>query len=355
MPIFIRSTGNISPQPTFSLLSAAVRAEVGDLDRMRSIEPEYSTLFDAKSIRRMSRIIRMGVASAMDCLKNANVQIPDAIITGTAYGCLEDTEVFLTKMVQNKEELLSPTSFIQSTHNTVGAQIALILQCHGYNNTFVNRGFSFEYALLDAILLLREDENNKVLVGGLDEITEISHTLLRRFGLYRNSRRLAQDSSGFGLRGSVAGEGAQFFLLTGAEDSRNICRLEGLHTLYKPATAKVIDEEARQFLSSFSLNPGDIDLVLSGRNGDLKNDAVYDHLSQTCFLNCPEIPFKHLCGQYPTASAFGLWLATYILKFRGLPSWFQGFSQGFAKIPRRVLVYHHYENIHHALILISVC
>ena len=53
--------------------------------------------------------------------------MPDAIITGTGLGCLEDTEKFLTAMVTNKEEFLTPTSFIQSTHNTVSAQIALLL------------------------------------------------------------------------------------------------------------------------------------------------------------------------------------------------------------------------------------
>ena len=100
----------------------------------------------------MSRIIKMGVRR-MECLKEAGVENPGAIITGTAYGCLADTESFLTKMVENKEELLTPTAFIQSTHNTVGAQIALMLKCHNYNNTFVHRGFSFENALLDAIII----------------------------------------------------------------------------------------------------------------------------------------------------------------------------------------------------------
>ena len=92
----------------------------------------------------MSRIIRMGVAAAMECLQEADVKKPDAIITGTAYGCLEDTGLFLAKMVENNEEMLTPTAFIQSTHNTVGAQVALMLSCHHYNNTFVHRGFSFE-------------------------------------------------------------------------------------------------------------------------------------------------------------------------------------------------------------------
>src|SRR5436305_174656 len=162
----------------------------------------------------MSRIIKMGVATAMECLNEAGINIPDAIVTGTAYGCLEDTGVFLSKMVEQHEELLTPTSFIQSTHNTVGAQIALMLRCTGYNNVFVHRALSFESALLDAMLLIKEQEANNVLVGGVDEITDISHSILTRFGLYKR-----KPVSNLGLfktssKGTIAGEGASFFLLT---------------------------------------------------------------------------------------------------------------------------------------------
>ena len=114
----------------------------------------------------------MGVAAAFGCLNEAGCEMPEAIITGTAYGCLEDTGVFLSKMVEQHEELLSPTAFIQSTHNTVGAQIALMLRCRNYNNTFVHRGLSFESALLDAMLLMQEQTVSNALVGGVDAIRE---------------------------------------------------------------------------------------------------------------------------------------------------------------------------------------
>jgi len=136
----------------------------------------------------MSRIIRMGVAAAMECLQEAKITKPDAIVTGTAYGCLEDTGLFLTKMVEFNEDLLTPTAFIQSTHNTIGAQIGLMLQCNNYNNAFVHRGFSFESALLDGMMLLKENEVSNVLVGAIDEITNISHAILNLWGLIKQGR-----------------------------------------------------------------------------------------------------------------------------------------------------------------------
>src|SRR5882757_6308061 len=118
MKIYIRSIGNISPDPTMPPTG----------NRLTAVEPDYTAFIDPKSIRRMSRIVKMGVAAAYQCLRGADLSKPDAIVTGTAYGCLEDTGIFLGQLIRQQEEMLSPTSFIQSTHNTVGAQIALMLQ-----------------------------------------------------------------------------------------------------------------------------------------------------------------------------------------------------------------------------------
>ena len=120
--MYIRATGNISPQKTFGHQPLVEAVEYTG-NRLTCIEPDYKNFIDPKQIRRMSRIIRMGVAAAMECLQEAAVKAPDAIVTGTAYGCLEDTNSFLSKMVEFNEELLTPTAFIQSTHNTIGAQI----------------------------------------------------------------------------------------------------------------------------------------------------------------------------------------------------------------------------------------
>ena len=139
MKTYIRSASCISPQKTFDnddFLTEVVEY-TGTL--LSTIEPDYKEFIDPKLIRRMSHVIKMGVAAAKDCLYKANTEMPGAITTGTALGCLEDTITFLTRIVEQNEELLPPTAFIQSTHNTVGAQIALMLKCHSYNNNFVHR------------------------------------------------------------------------------------------------------------------------------------------------------------------------------------------------------------------------
>jgi 3-oxoacyl-[acyl-carrier-protein] synthase II len=299
----------------------------------------------------MSRIIKMGVAAAMECLKEAGVGAPDAVITGTAYGCLQDTEVFLTRIVENKEEMLTPTAFIQSTHNTVGAQIALMLQCHQYNNTFVHRGFSFESALLDGLMLLLENPDALVLVGAVDEITDTSHTLLSRMGLYRQDPVSSRDLFVTRSRGTIAGEGAAFFLLTGQPSPADNARLEAITTFYNPGNITETERSISSFLASQSIDIDDIDLIITGRNGDEKNDRIYDQLEQSVLKGPLAINYKHLCGEYPTSTAFALWLATNILKTGQLPT---SIEVRAASI-RRILIYNHNHNRHHSLFLVSAC
>ena len=272
-----------------------------------SIEPDYKALLDPKVLRRMSRIIRMGVAAARSCLVEAGLPMPDAIVTGTGYGCLEDTGVFLKNMITRKEEALQPATFIQSTHNTVGAQIALILQCTGYNNTFVHRGFSFENAVLDAILLLREGEAATVLAGGLDELTDASFAILSRFGLYRHAQ---------------AGEGAAFFLLANQPGPGDYAKLEGMTTFYKPESPEEIVREIVDFLQAQAVDPASIDLVIG----------------EEILPGIPTQPYKTQCGEYPTSTAYALWLASRLIK---------------TGVHKRILVYNHYLGIHHAAFLLG--
>lgn len=352
--MFIRATGNISPQKTFGhppFLSDPIEYTG---NRLACVEPDYKNFIDVKLIRRMSRIIRMGVAAAMECLQESGVTKPDAIVTGTAYGCLEDTSVFLTKMIENNEELLTPTAFIQSTHNTIGAQIGLMLQCNNYNNAFVHRGFSFESALMDAKMLLKDKDAENVLVGAIDEITNASHAILSRLNLYKKDNPSNLQMFQTRSKGTIAGEGSTFFLLANDRSSTDYAKLNGLRTFYKPADIKVIEENIISFLAEHAVSMSDIDLVICGKNADPSTDQIFGSLTNTIFKDKPQINYKHLCGEYPTASAFACWSAANMIKNGEVPQvFFEG--QPVNVTPRRVLIYNHYLGIHHSLFLLSAC
>lgn len=352
MKIYIHAATAISPQKTFgqvSFLSEPVEY-VGN--RLKTIEPDYKNYIDAKLLRRMSRIVKMGVATASQCLQDAGIEQPDAIVTGTAFGCLEDTGVFATNIIEQKEEMLQPTAFIQSTHNTVGGQIALMLKCHNYNNTFVHRGFSFESALLDATLLLREQEAANVLVGGTDEITEISHDVCTRLGLYKrtpisNFQLLSSDT-----KGTMGGEGAAFFSLSSKYSDKAYAELTGTATFYKPDSIEEIQKQILSFLSDRSVNPSDLDLIILGRNGNGKGDDIYNQLQQSIFSNRDVAYFKHLSGEFETATSFALWMAAKILQTQSVPA-STGYKGAAGKSIKKILIYNHSHNIHHSLMLLS--
>src|SRR5690606_26853795 len=88
----------------------------------KALEPSYAGMIQPNQLRRLSKAVRMGIGAARMALEEAGLQTPDMISTGTALGCFQDTEVFMDQMVRYGEEKLSPTAFIQSTHNTVGGQ-----------------------------------------------------------------------------------------------------------------------------------------------------------------------------------------------------------------------------------------
>jgi len=354
MKVYIRSIANVSPQKTFnSSLFLNEFTEYSD-NRLTCIEPDYNELIDLKLGRRMSRVIKMSVASAFACLKEAGITDPDAIVTATAYGCLEDTTVFLTNMVEQDEEPLAPTAFVQATHNTIGAQIALLLKCKGYNNTFVSGGASFENALVDAMMVLAEKESAKVLVGGMDEITDFSQVVLNRMGLYKRHPVSNFDLFKFNSKGTIGGEGSAFFLLTAASSENNFAAIDAVSTFYKPGNISETAQQISSFLNAQSIGSGDVDLLIAGNNGDTKNDEIYLELQKTVLKGIPFVNYKNLCGEYPTSTAFALWMGANIVKTNSIPATLNHNRTSKSKI-NKVLIYNHYQNIFHSLILISSC
>lgn len=135
--------------------------------------------------RRMGKIMKSSLLSSLKTLNKAGIEKPDAIITGTAMGCLENSEQLLMQLINEGETSLKPTYFMQSTHNTISSNIAIRLGCHGYNVTYTQDDESLEWAMRDAKQLLRSGKYKTVLVGCHDETTPLYRKLMERLG-YKN-------------------------------------------------------------------------------------------------------------------------------------------------------------------------
>lgn len=316
-------------------------------------QPSYKGLASPAAIRRMSRGMKMGMYAAQQALGETAVTVPDAIITGTGLGCSEDSDKFLRSMWENDEQFLTPTSFIQSTHNTVAAQIALQLSCKGYNVTHVNGASSFESALLDTLLLLTSGEHKNVLLGGIDEIAEQTYAFLQAAGYIKASglRETVKNSLSPGVNYA---EGAQFFSM-GVDQTET-----SYGEVVDVALQNELDiPEAGSFLQDFlttnDIQPTAIDAVILGYNGDENDDLFYNALQQELPLTTP-LYYKHLSGQFDSCSAFGLAAAAFILKYQTIPPVLYWNEKNPAKTTwKNILIYNHYRGKDHTLVLVRTC
>lgn len=133
--------------------------------------------------RRMGKIMKSSLLSSLKAMEQAGIEKPDAIITATALGCLENSELLLNQLQEEGEVMLKPTYFMQSTHNTIGSSIAIFTKCHGYNVTYTHGKDSLEWALRDARMLLKSGKAKSVLVGLHDETTPLYRSLMQRVGI----------------------------------------------------------------------------------------------------------------------------------------------------------------------------
>ncbi|SEW31462.1 3-oxoacyl-(acyl-carrier-protein) synthase [Chitinophaga arvensicola] len=338
---YIQGMAAISPQSTFEGDIFSAPMVHTDSNLLSCIEPDYKPFIPGNSLRRMTRVLKIGLTTALKCIQDSGITTPGPIVTGTGKGSLQDTEKFIKEIAEYKETALNPTPFIQSTYNSVNGLIALQQKCTAYNNTFVHRGFSFENALLDSMMLLQEGASH-TLTGAFEEITKEHFYIKSRIGFWKeqptDSRALYTHFS----PGTIAGEGATFFTLTGTPSSDSYAAITGFKMLYKPTAEKL-----SVALKDFTTAP---DLIISGRNGDSTYEHYYETLDQ-CFQGIPQLPFKHLCGEYDTAGAFGLWLAGQMLKAQQIPQqWFPFSTEHLPANFNSILFYNHFYGEQHVML-----
>ena len=165
-------------KPGASPIRIASRVEINGTDSLDAIRQYVKPL----ERRRMGSIMKSSLLSSMQALEQAGITTPDAIITATPLGCLDNSEQLLRQLCEEGEDGFKPTLFMQSTHNTIGSNIAIVTHCHGYNITYSQGESSLEWALRDARRLLASGQCRNVLVGLHEETTPLYRSLMQRLG-----------------------------------------------------------------------------------------------------------------------------------------------------------------------------
>ena len=145
------------------------------LDNLR----EFMTPIES---RRLCKLLKSALMTSLTALRQAGVETPDAIIVGTSYGMLENSEKFLLELCREGEHGLSPTLFMQSTHNTIAGALAIRTHCHGYNITYtqLGEGETLDLCRRDAERLMRLGRIRNALIGYYNEVTPALHDMVLR-------------------------------------------------------------------------------------------------------------------------------------------------------------------------------
>ena len=263
---FIHKYSTISKGDTFN--QGIIDTWINFKKETEIIYPNYKETIPGVSLRRMSAIVKMGLANTIKCSTSNKI---DAIVVGTGLGSIHHTELFLSSFINDNQSILSPTPFINSVHNTISGEIALHTQNKGYNSTYSHNGLSFEGALLDAMLITKEGKN--VMIGGIDESIPILDNLLTKM----KSKNLFSS-------------GSSFFNLSPNKK----------HSLAEVTNCILTKEKLLPSLIDTELKPEE-DFIISGSSTCTKSE-------NTNIFN-----YSKYSGIYMTNSSFGLQLAVEIL------------------------------------------
>ncbi len=333
----------ISPQDTSDLVNPDnIRPSVEG--KLIALEPALDGV-PPGMLRRMSKAVRMGMGAGLPLLKSHTV---DGIVIGTANGGMEDCIKFLNQIVDYEEGLLTPAHFVQSTPNAIAGLQSLLTQNRSYNATHVHQGLAFENALLDAGMLVAENPGKNILVGGVDEISTYNYNIDLLAGWYSKTKSNAHlfDAK---TPHTIAGEGAAMFIVSdqAADAAGNLEQLEFFHS---QDTATVTDR-FRHFIADF-VPVTDNTILISGENGDGRQLPLYVECEEALGSALPVVRYKHLSGEYPTASSFALWLACQALQQQGLPRHLFKNEHSLQAIDR-VILYNQYQGKQHSFMLVS--
>ncbi len=343
--LYIHHISCISPQQTFSdkhlkTLHASVE------NKLKAIEPVYEGI-PPNALRRMGKAVRISVGAALPLIKNNGTL--DGIIIGTSNGGMEDCIKFMNQIIQYDEGMLTPGNFVQSTPNGLAAQIGLLKNNKGYNITHVHRGLSFENAVIDAAMMLKEFPGNTYLLGAADEISAYNYNVDFLGGWFKKEALTNKELYASTSEGSMAGEGAAMFSVS-ADKTNALAEIKALHTLHTEDVTDVV-HELKNFLEKHL--PGEKpDILITGENGDSRFLRYYEASEKLMNESVGVLRFKHMCGEYPTASAQAVWMACVILNGENIPEhMIKKKSPGSSF--KNILIYNNYKGAQHSFVLVS--
>jgi len=246
--------------------------------------------------RRMSLPSRYAVAAAKMAYSNARLRIPEvrdssvSVALSNAFGPLGNTQKILDQIQVGGPSTVSPSLFTECVANAPAANVAIQCKVSGPNHTISEREAGPLLAVCQGLEDIQAGKANRSLVGSVEELTPLSHSILDIFGaLARGKNGLEEKARPFDLKrnGFMAAEGATVLILEkeSSAKSRNtkiFSRIVGWGRAFDPSSSRVswgkgvtaLETGLRQCFHRFKINFSEIDLIISGASGSISGDRL---------------------------------------------------------------------------------
>jgi 3-oxoacyl-[acyl-carrier-protein] synthase II len=116
-----------------------------------------------------------------------------------------------------------------------------------------------------------------------------------------------------------------------------------------PKDEATIEKAIHTFLALHELSLKDVDIVISGLCGDESRDTLLKYCNENVYTEQSIVGFKHLCGEYMTASSFAVWLGAKMLKTQQVPD--SVVLRNTARTPKTILIHNAYKTSHSLILL----
>ncbi len=183
-----------------------------------------------------------------------------------------------------------------------------------------------------------------------DEKTDRIMELYQLSNSIKKEEILPSDYLNSKTEGVIWGEGSSFFVLGKEKTENSYAQLKDIQITNKLESNET-EKFIREFLVKNNLKNEEIDAVILGFSGDSKSDIYYKKASEI-FQNSSLLYYKHLSGEFNTASGFSTFMACQILKNQEIPKVMMINDIKKDEI-KNVLLYNHLKGDDHSLVLLE--
>ena len=264
-------------------------------------------------MRRMNALSRFGVAAAKLALTDAGIDPGrnTGVAMGTAFGPEQTSVDYMQEYVEKGAALAPPQLFAESVANAPGSHIAIESDFRGFNVTITQRESSALAAAMYACSQLMKGSVDAALTGGVEEVSEMTHSVLERVGAlsHTTARPFDRDRDGMML-----GEGGAVLLLQ-PRAAKSYAFVSGFG-MARDTTASISDwgddhgaviTAMRAAIDDAEIVLDDVDAIYASANGSVRGDAVEGRAIEELFGDrVPVVATKGIFGEYAAGGALQL-------------------------------------------------